>query len=146
MGDAVVCADEQENAVSENTPEDGSVEADPAEDQTAADEQEVSENDAVSDNNAVSENDTDDADVEEDENEAENAGDVSTEEEDAADGEIVWKEPAADWYKSFEYETKDSDHAQLNRKRTKGIYLQTNSTGSLVQCVAGFCHSTQNYI
>ena len=65
MGDAVVCADEQENAVSENTPEDGSVEADPAEDQTAADEQEVSENDAVSDNNAVSENDTDDADVEE---------------------------------------------------------------------------------
>jgi len=109
MGDAVVCADEQENAVSENTPEDGSVEADPAEDLTAADEQEVSENDAVSDNNAVSENDTDDADVEEDENEAENAGDVSTEEEDAADGEIVWKEPAADWYKSFEYETKDGN-------------------------------------
>lgn len=109
MGDAVVCADEQENAVSENTPEDGSVEADPAEDQTAADEQEVSENDAVSDNNAVSENDTDDADVEEDENEAENAADVSTEAEDAADSEIVWKEPAADWYKDFEYETKDGN-------------------------------------
>ncbi len=38
---------------------------------------------------------------------AEDSSDVVIEQDDVTEGDIVWKEPAEDWYKDFEYTTKD---------------------------------------
>ena len=65
--------------------------------------------DAKEDDNAAAEVSDNSADSAEKEGTSEDDETEISETADDQDGEVEWKEPAADWYKDFEYETKDGN-------------------------------------
>ncbi len=99
--------DAQEDVVSLDAAEDGETTDSP--DAAEEDEKAVSSDEAKEDDNAAAEVSDNSADAAENDGTSEEADTDISETADDQDGEIVWKEPAADWYKDFEYETKDGN-------------------------------------
>ena len=99
--------DTQEDVVSSDAAEDGETTDSP--DTAEEAEKAVSSDEAKEDDNAAAEVSDNSADAAENDGTSEEADTDISETADDQDGEIVWKEPAADWYKSFEYETKDGN-------------------------------------